>query len=185
MVLAVNFASWWAKLIYVGGGILVLAGVAKLALGIARDTKRKLRPPPPVPPMVVFGHPSYSLSVEPLHERRLEQQRLLTKPKPSYLIENKDPSVTVADVTTGVRRKDHRREQTFSDFRAPAIAPGEKAPVTNVEVPPALFEGLTEEDYKGTLLFWARFSTDGTRRWEAVYDPETRNHQWHLLAAAK
>ena len=99
MVLGFDFESWYATLIYILGGLLVLVAALEKVYGWSRWVHRLFRPKPAAPPsrapVIVLGGPSYSLSVETLQERRLEKTRLLTCLAVSYLIENKEAAVTV------------------------------------------------------------------------------------------
>ena len=79
--------------------------------------------------MIVMGAPNYHYSCAPLHERRIEQEKLLTRLEVGFVIENKEALVTVTKLAAGVRRADDGREQQFDAFNAPALAPLHDAPV--------------------------------------------------------
>jgi hypothetical protein len=184
VVLGFAFTAWYALLAYVAGAYLLWRTFAGQLVADARTVRRALRPEPtqtPPTPVVVLGHPGYSYSTTTFPERRLEEREYLTRLDPSYLIENKDATITVTDVTTGVRRRDDGREHTFAEFKAPALAPRETAPVRGVSIPHDLFDGLTEQDYEGAFFFWARFTALGGERCEVTYDPVAREHSRTLI----
>jgi hypothetical protein len=181
--LAFDFTSGYAAIIYVVGGLLILVAAAEKLYGWSAALKRRLRPEPPTPPIIVLGAPTYHISLETVRERKLTPLNYLTKLDPSYLIENKEATVTVTDVTTGVRRKDDGRQHTFGDFKAAALAPLQTAPVRNVSLPFDLFDGLTDQDYQAAFIFWAHFTAPGGVRWEVGYDPQTREHHRTQLPA--
>jgi hypothetical protein len=184
LLLGFDFTSSYATVVYVVGGLLVLVAALEKVFGWGGWLRRHLRPePPPIvePPIIVLGAPGYYSSTEQIVERRLTPLNYLTRLDPRYLIENKEASVTVTDLTTGVRRRDDGREHAFENFKAAALAPLEKAPVTNVSIPPDLFEGLTDQDVETAFLFWARFTGPGGLRWEVSYDPQTSDHQRRQL----
>lgn len=182
MPLGFDFTSGYAAVIYVLGGLLVVVAALEKLYGWTHWVRRRffLGPEPseraPEAPIIVLGAPGYSYSKVTINERQLTQIPYITRLDPSYLIENKEAAVTVTDVTTGVRRKDDGREHEFENFRAPALAPLEKAPVGNVSIPKDLFDGLTEQDYQGAFVFWVRFRAHGGTRWEVSYDPSTQEH---------
>jgi hypothetical protein len=161
-------------------GFVAVLAVAYLLWAAVLDTghrhfraiRRRFFPDPPVPPaapVIVFGAPSFSYSMVPLHERRIEQEKLLTMLSASFLIENKEALVTVTKVEAGVRRTDGR-EQRFEAFKAPALAPLHTAPVNGFEVETSMFEGLVESDFKEAFVWWARFTAPDGTRWEIGYD---------------
>lgn len=184
MVLGFDLVSWYGLAGGIAAFYLLWASVIDTGHRHYKAIKRLVRPEPrpaPESPVVVLGHPSYSYDTMTFPERRLQQRNYLTQLDPSYLIENKEATITVTDVTTGARRRDDGREHAFAEFKAPAIAPGEKAPVMGVSIPQDLFDGLTDEDHEGAFLFWARFSAPGGARWEVVYDPVKIEHSRALL----
>jgi len=161
VILGFDFTSGYATLIYVLGGLLVIVAL----------------PPPARSPVIVLGAPTYSYSVMTVPERRLEPKRYLTRLGVEYIIENKEATVTVTEVVTGVRRKNDGREEQFDAFKAPALAPLEKAPVRGFQLPLEIFDGLAEDDYEVAFLFWVRFTSTDVGRWEVVYDPKKRSHE--------
>jgi len=104
-----------------GWGLLV-AGAAVLAILFVYVTAgeklykalRKLRPKPPssgaddsaepADPYVVLGHPEGDYSTTPLSELADGEHSRLIRVEPRYLIENKDPSVGIRDVTVASRQ---------------------------------------------------------------------------------
>lgn len=165
-------ATWYGWVVIIGGAYLLWAGVLDTGHRHLQAIKSRLFPPPPPPPrapVVVIGGPTYHYSVVPLNERRIEQEKLLTRLNVSFLIENKEALVTVTKLEAGVRRKDGR-EQRFQAFRAPALAPLHDAPVQNFEVDPGLFEGLVESDFRSGFVWWARFTGPDGTRWEIGFD---------------
>lgn len=180
MLLGFDFTSSYATAIYVIGGLLVVVAALEKLYGWGRVVKHRVRPEPEAPaesPIIVLGHPGYSISTETITERRLTPLNYLTKLDPFYVIENKEALVTVTDLTTGVRRKDCRGEHTFDNFKAAALAPLQTAPVRDVSIPRDLFDELTDQDYQTAFFFWVHFTSPGGIRWEVSYDPETRDHE--------
>lgn len=99
----------------------------------------------------------------------------MTALKPRYLIENKSADTTIRDLTTGIRTRDEREWQ-FDAFRAPALRPGEKTLVDNVEVPHEYLAGLHESAVGTALLYWVRFTAPDGVRWCVTYDTASRDH---------
>jgi hypothetical protein len=177
MILGFDFTSEWATLIYVLGGALVVVAALEKVFGWFGRLRRRFRPAPPIPPVIVLGAPGYAYStVTDPSERKLEQTRYLEKLTIGYLIENKEANITVTDVETGVRRKDTDLDQHFGAFKAPALAPLEKTPVQGFEVSHEFFDGLAEDDFQQVLRLWVRFTAPDRRRWEVTYDPVARDH---------
>lgn len=171
-------ASWYGWLVIIAGAYLLWAGVIDTGHRHWRAIKSRLFPTPPAPPrapVVVMGGPTYHYSVVPLTERRIEQEKLLTRLNVSFLIENKEALVTVTKLEAGVRRRDGR-EQRFQDFNAPALAPLHDAPVRGFEVDPVLFEGLVESDFRAEFVWWARFTAPDGTRWEIGFDGATNDY---------
>jgi len=178
-VVASFFGHWYGVLAVIAAVYLLWASVIDTGHRHFRAIRSRFFPPPPVPPaapIVVMGGPSYHYSVEPLHERRVEQEKLMTRLNVSFLIENKEALVTVTKLEAGVRRKDDGREQRFEAFNAPALAPLSNAPVNNFEVDRAMFDGLVESDFAAVFVWWARFTAPDGMRWEIGYDGETLDY---------
>src|SRR5947207_1814346 len=108
-MLASFLGSWYGWLVVIAGGYLLWASVLDTGHRHFRAIKSRLfpKPPePPRPPIIVLGAPGFSLSMQPLNERRIVQEKLLTRLNASFLIENKEALVTVTKLEAGVRRKD-------------------------------------------------------------------------------
>jgi hypothetical protein len=184
---AFDFTSAYAAVIYVIGGLLVLVAAVEKLWGwgswFHRWRKRPETvdaPQQPDDPLVVLGHPGGSLS---LHQPDGQEYRELETVRPRYLIENKEPLIGIRDVTTGVRTR-QGRSFTFTDFHAGLIGPRESACVENVGSMPGNFlRGVHESDAYTAFLYWARFTHNG-RRWEVVYDPNTRRNSYSQVPPA-
>lgn len=124
-------------------------------------------------PDIVLGHPSH----QPVFAIGADDKRYVETLKPRYLIENKTADVTARDITTGIRTRDGR-ELAFDAFRAPALLPGETAPVEGLEVPYEYLAGIHESAVGTVLLYWARFTDPDGVRWCVTYDPQTRSHEY-------
>jgi hypothetical protein len=180
LLLGFDVTSGWATLVYVIGGLLLVVAILEKLFGWGSWIKRKLRPEPETPaeaPIIVLGHPGYTITTETITERRVTPLNYLTRLDPDYVIENKEALITVTDLTTGARRKDGSGEHAFDNFKAAALAPLHTAPVRNVSVPRDLFDGLTDQDYETAFVFWAHFTAPGGIRWEVAYDPQTGDHE--------
>jgi hypothetical protein len=180
-----DFTSWYAAVVYVVGGLLVLLAGVREALAAIRWARRKLHSPPASPetavppPDVVLGQPGGSLSFDTSSE-----PRRLAAVEPRYLIENKEATEGIRDVVTGVRTRDGR-EHGFDAFRAGLIAAKETAIVENVgSIPHDFLEGVHESAAFSAFLYWARFTRAETR-WEVVYDPETRENTYAQMPPAR
>jgi hypothetical protein len=57
MVLGFDFTSWYAAVIYVVGGLLVLVAAAEKVFGWSRWLRGQLRPEAPEPPVVIIEGP--------------------------------------------------------------------------------------------------------------------------------
>jgi hypothetical protein len=146
VVLGFDPTSWYGLIVVIFGAYLFWSAVFETGRRQFGWIMSRVRPETPEPPIVRLRAPGYSYSTETITERRLEKRRYLTMISPSYLIEHKD-TTTVTDVTTGVRRRDDGREGEFTNFKAAALAAGEKVRVTNASIPESLFDGLTDQDY--------------------------------------
>jgi hypothetical protein len=175
MVLGFDIASWYGILVPIAGVYLLWAAVIDTGHRHIKAVRGWLFPPPPVAPVLVLSAPGFHYSVEPLHERRLVQEKLLTRLSVSFQIENKEALITVRDVEAGVRRTDGR-EQGFDAFKAPALAPLHNAPVTGFDVDTAIFEGLVESNFQAAFVRWARFTAPDGTRWEIGYDGATGDY---------
>lgn len=172
MLADIDVTSWYGFLIGLAVTYLLWTSVFETGRRHLRAIKARFSPEPPAPPkppVVVLGGPTYHYSVQPLHERRLQQEKLLTRLAVAFRIENKEALVTVTKVEAGVRRTDGR-EQRFEAFKAPALAPLSEAPVRNFQIDRAMFEGLVESDFKAAFIWWARFTAPDGSRWEIGYD---------------
>jgi hypothetical protein len=91
---AFDFTSWYATLIYVVGGLLVLVAAAEKLVGWSCWLRKRRRPSERSvvvdEPDVVLGHPGGEQSMTPLHELTGDESRRLTRVAPRYLIENKE-----------------------------------------------------------------------------------------------
>lgn len=182
-----------------GWGLFV-AGAAVLAIILVYVTAgeklyrawERLRPEPdpePLPgdlkspePYVVLGHPGGQQSTTPLSELAEGEKSQLTRLAPRYLIENKDPTVGVREVTTGIRTRGGRSHQ-FEQFFADLLGPGEQVTVDGVEIPPEFFEGVhTGGEPFAAFLYWAHFRRQD-EPWEVTYDPQTRRNIYRQVAA--
>lgn len=152
MILAFDFTSWYAAVIYVVGGVLVLVAAGEKLFGWSRWLRQRLWPEPPQRPLVLRDR-SFTYSTETVPERRLEPRRYLEGLSATYRVENKEPNMTVLDISSGVRRRDDGRELA-SGFSTTALSPGESTRPQHVSIPPDLFEGLTDEHHEGVFLFW-------------------------------
>lgn len=104
MILAFDFTSWYAAVIYVVGGVLVLVAAGEKLFGWSRWLRQRLWPEPPQRPLVLRDR-SFTYSTETVPERRLEPRRYLEGLSATYRVENKEPKMTVLDISSGVRRK--------------------------------------------------------------------------------
>jgi hypothetical protein len=99
----------------------------------------------------------------------------------AYLIENKDATNAVRELSTGIRTRDGSREHTFEDCFVQILGAGEKVEVPNAAVPKEWIEGMTEANRAENFLYWARFRDAKNRRWEATYDPVSRDLSYRRL----
>ncbi len=180
MVLGFDVTSWYGLLVLVGAGYLFWTSVAETGHRHIRWIWRKLRSAPPdrpADPDVVLGHPGGQTIMTPPSQLACGEKRKLVAVKPEYLIENKDPTVGIRDVVTGVRTRD-RQEHVFDSFFAGLIGADSQAPVADVgSIPGEWLDGVHESDAFTAFLYWARFTRQGVR-WEVVYDPRTRRNSY-------
>jgi hypothetical protein len=169
MVVGFQIASWYSVLFVAAAFYVFWTAVFDTGRRHARAIKWRFFPAPPKAPIIVMGGPAYHVSVVPLHERLIEQEKPLTRLMVSFLIENKEALVTVTKLEVGARRTDGR-EQRFEAFKAPALAPLEKAPVNNFEIDPWMLEGLVESDFQAAFVWWVRFTAPDGTRWEIAFD---------------
>lgn len=178
--LALDLSSAAARLVVICAGILAVAGVvALIAKGVQYVRSRSNTAPvtdgTDDPPEVVIGHPGGSKSLDGFTEKRT-----LATVEPRYLIENKDTTAGVRDVTTGVRTRDGR-EHVFDSFYVGLLGSKESQVVENVgSIPAALLAGVHESAAFSDFLYWARFTRASTR-WEVVYDPTTRRNSYQPI----
>jgi hypothetical protein len=175
MALAVDWTSWWGVVLTAAAAVGILA----TAFGVVRAAARWLWP---APPLVSFGHPIelsmpwiYSLGgSDAQFERqgRAREQVRLSSLTIEYLIENKD-TTAIRDVTTGLRTADGQ-EIAFEPFRVQILGPNAAQPVAGFELPPEVYEGMTETNRADNFTYWARFKDVNGRSWEAIYEPRSR-----------
>jgi hypothetical protein len=182
VVLGFDLTSWYGLLLAAALGYVFWTSVFETGHRHYRWIKSRFWPEPPEPPVIIIEGPGFTHRAEPIIERRLKPRAYLTHLDAYYRILNKDGTQTVTSVSTGIRRKDDGREHTFPNFSVAALAPSEATAVMHVSIPESLFDGLTEEDFGGAFLFWARFTTaPGGARWEIVHDSATAEHSSSLL----
>jgi hypothetical protein len=108
----------------------------------------------------------------------------------SYLIENKD-RVPLRDLSTGIRAREGGWEQTFGESSVQILSAGGTTEVTRANAAVLLLlthnlvhnvteVGSTDVFHAENFLYWARFERSG-RRWEALYDPKTRELTYRRL----
>jgi hypothetical protein len=170
VVIGFDLTSWYGAIAAIAAVLVFWGAVVERGHQLSRWIKARTFPEAPKAPIVVLGAVGFGYNAVPLHERRIEQARLLTRLSAAFLIENKEAGVTVTKVEAGVRRIKDGREQRFEAFNAPALAPLEKAPVSGFELDPAMFEGLVESDFQAAFVWWARFTAPDGTRWEIAYD---------------
>jgi hypothetical protein len=105
MALGFDVTSWYGVVLALALAYVFWTSAFETGHRHIRAIKELVRPTPPQAPVIVLGHPGYSYNTVPLMERRLEKRALLTRLDPYYMIENKEATITVTDVTTGVRRE--------------------------------------------------------------------------------
>lgn len=171
MLLAI---SWTATGIAVGivVGVITILGLAVRVFRWARE-----RTDPRAGRL-----PGTSRRSDSVHAACARREAAAQTGGPHYLIEN-EGDTPIKDVTTGVRDRnliipDH----TFASFRAPIIAAKSSAPVRNVgPLPTEMLSGVHESVGQHAVLYWVQFLDSKRRRWEVVYDPQTRMHEYHRL----
>lgn len=166
--------------------LLYLPGVA-LAVGAALKAYRWFSPSKP---LLAFGHPQehsgpgvlFAGGSDADFERQLaERERFrLSSLSVSYLIENKG-TTALRNLTTGIRTRGGQEHQ-FEEWVVQILAARETAPVKEVDVPDELHAGLTDPNRAVNYLFWARFTDEQGRRWEAIYDPQERSLDYVLIS---
>lgn len=175
MVIGFDWASWYGVLLAVAGAIGTIGGAIAIIVRAGRWGWKRVHPEPPRAPDVVFGHPGAQSSMTPLTELKGGESRRLVSVKPTYLIENKYPARPLRDVSTGARTRDRSQEHAFAEFQAPLIGAGETVPFTAKEsLPQEWLADVHESAAQRAFLYWIRFTDPDGRRWEVVYDPETR-----------
>jgi len=83
-------------------------------------------------------------------------------------IENVEATVTVRNVTAGVRRKDTDAECVVPDFNVPALRAGASVKVPELVTPHEFYDGLTDQTYENAIEVWARFTDSDGLDWEIV-----------------
>ncbi len=112
---------------------------------------------------------------EPRHERaRLSGLTI------SYLIENKDGSA-VRELSTGIRTFDGTSSDTHEPCFVQILAPRETVDITDLTPPRDWWEEMTDQDRAVNFVYWAVFTDEGGRRWEATYDPQQRKMNYSVL----
>jgi hypothetical protein len=188
MVVGVDWTSWYGILFAIATGIGAIGGAFVLLTGAWRSIVTWARPSEP---LIGFGHPEEvpipwvvftdgSEAAEREQERQHEAARL-AQLRISYLVENKDATNAVHELSTGIRTRDGSREHTFEDCFVQILGAGEKVDVPNAAVPEELREGMTEANRAENFLYWARFRDARNRRWEATYDPASRGLSYRRL----
>jgi hypothetical protein len=95
------------------------------------------------------------------------------------IVENKD-DVALRELKTGIRTREGAHEITFAEHYVQILPADDTTEVTNVTVPAELHEGMTDENRAENFVYWARFERSG-KRWEANYDPKTRELSYKRL----
>ena len=183
MLLAFDFTSWYAAIVYVVGGLLVLVAAAEKLYGWSRSLRRRVLPeppPPPIPPPVrisdqISANLSYAQDPGAPH-------RHLARIAPRYTIHNGGGDQAIRDVMTGVRRRGGTSEHRF-DWHASEIDPLGERVVKDVEIPPEMFRDVHESVAQEAFVFWARFTDASGRVWEVTRDAHTKQAGEQLLAA--
>lgn len=172
-LLGFDFASGYAAVIYVLGGVLVLIAAVEKLYGWGRWLERKARPEPPQlpPPSVTISAPSASIRLT--HDEGAPHRRLAAV-EPEYAITNFSPDLTIREVKTGVRRREGTGgDHQFDWHGAPCIEPKGSVVVDEVAIPEELLRGVHESLAERAFIFWARFTDDRGQRWEASRDATT------------
>jgi hypothetical protein len=151
---------------------------------------------PPLPPEWIAGWVHFSKEKQARLQQEYERKKRTWEHTlaVSYVIGNKD-SVPLRDLSTGVRAREGGWEQTFGESSVQILSAGETTEVTRAPVDVLLLlthnlmhkvtnVGSTEEARAENFFYWARFERSG-RRWEALYDPKTRELTYRRLRGRK
>jgi hypothetical protein len=175
VVAAFDWGAWYGIALAVAGAITTFGGAVVIVVAAWRHVSHRVDPQPPRMPDVVLGHPGAQISLTPLHELQEGEHRRLVAVRPTYLIENKEATRSIRDVSTGVRTRDGSQKHVFDEFQAPLIGAGETVQfIAQESVPVDWLNGVHESVAQLAFLYWVRFSDADGRRWEVVYDPEAR-----------
>jgi len=199
-MLAFAWTSWYGLFVTIAAGIVTIGGAVVITSGGAKWLAQTVRPSEP---LVSFGHPSEDFPIwhgmkfmpvgtpanpamgkswEQWWAQEVERARL-ARLNVSYLIENKD-STPLRNLTTGIRKREGGEEHSFGAHFVQILSAGETTSVTGATVPPELHEGMTDTNRALNFLYWARFERSG-RRWEGVYDPQSRELTYRRLRRRK
>ncbi len=204
---AFEWTSWYGLLVTLASGIVTIGAALAVASGGAKRLAQIVRPSEP---LVSFGHPVDDTRVwrggkfvrlfPPLlfdpslrlrkHVSKEESKRLQEEHEKnkrlwesnfevSYRIENKD-SVPLRGLSTGIRTRKGRKEETFRTYSVQILSPGETTEVTHARVPRAMHRGMTNFNRVDNFFYWVRFQRAGWR-WEGIYDPKSRELTYRRL----
>jgi hypothetical protein len=135
---------------------------------------RELRGEPPEPPSVAVSE-QISAEIELVQDEGAPHRRLGTI-KPRFEIHNGSPDYAIRDVRAGVRLRGWEASKGHQfDWYVAEIAPGQRAEVASVEIPPAMFRDAHESAVaQEAFVFWARFTDASGRFWEVWRDAHTK-----------
>jgi hypothetical protein len=185
-LLAFDFTSLPAYLVYLASpaaAYLFWRTVGRALWEDYHSVRRRVQPPsvePPKTPDVIIDRLASSHSTTPLNELDEGQKKKVEHVYARFQIENKGrPSIR--NVTLGARHRDGR-EHRFPAFDAPLLVGRETGYLHTGPIPKDwLDESVPTQSPQTAFLYWVRFDYDGDgKRWEALYDPQTRKHTYTL-----